>query len=156
MDTEKKKPTLAVMEMAMKLLGVRPHSEYELFNKLKKRGYLLSEINAALVDCTRYGFINDEVFARDYATLLSSRGYGKYVITQKLRTLRINGDFINLALSTLENSDEEAEKAFNFKMRMLKNENDIRKKREKIYRFMMTRGFSSDLIRDLWEKSQEK
>lgn len=139
-------------ECAMKLLGVRPYSEFELCQKLQKKGYDIKEINSALVDCSRYGFINDELFARDYAESLSAKGYGKFVIIRKLREKHIAEELIETALSALADPMSDARRSFDFKLRMLKTEKDPKKHREKLYRFMLSRGFASDIIRQLYEE----
>ena len=139
-------------EYAMKLLGVRPYSEFELCQKLRKKGYEIKEINSALVDCSRYGFINDELFARDYAESLSAKGYGKFVIIRKLREKHIAEELIEVALSVLADPMSDARRAFDFKIRMLKTEKDSKKHREKLYRFMLSRGFTSDIIRQLYDE----
>ena len=139
------------LDYAMKLLGVRPYSEYELCQKLQKKGYSIKEINSTLVDCMRYGFINDELYAKDYANNLSAKGYGKFVIVRKLREKHIAEPLIDSALSQIATPLEDAKRSFDFKIRMLKTEKDPKKHREKLYRFMLTRGFSSDVIRQLYD-----
>jgi regulatory protein len=100
----------------------------------------------------RYGFLNDELYAKDYANLLSARGYGKYVIARKLREKHLSEDFICAAISQVSTENNDAKRAFDFKIRMLKTEKDPKKHREKLYRFMLTRGFSGDIIRQLYEE----
>ena len=143
---------ISAFDCAMKLLGVRPYSEYELCQKLQQKGYQIKDVNAALVDCLRYGFLNDELYANDYANLLSSKGYGKYVIVRKLKEKHLSEEFIQNALSQISTESDDAKRAFDFKIRMLKNEKDPKKHREKLYRFMLTRGFSGDIIRQLYDE----
>ena len=146
----------SAFDCAMKLLGVRPYSEYELCQKLQQKGYGIKEINSALVDCLRYGFLNDELYAHDYANILSSRGYGKFVIARKLKEKHLNDEFIQQALAKLESENDNAKRAFDFKIRMLKNEKDPKKHQKKLYRFMLSRGFSSDIIRQLYSEYHKK
>ena len=143
---------ISAFDCAMKLLGVRPYSEYELCQKLQQKGYPIKDVNAALVDCLRYGFLNDELYANDYANLLSSKGYGKYVIVRKLKEKHLSEEFIQNALSQISTESDDAKRAFDFKIRMLKNEKDPKKHREKLYRFMLTRGFAGDIIRQLYDE----
>lgn len=156
MDTTSDKPSASAFDYAMKLLGVRPYSEFELCQKLQKKGFTLKEINSALIDCIRYGFLNDELYAKDYANILSARGYGKFVIIRKLREKRLNEELINQAIAQLNDPMSDAQKSFDFKIRMLQNEKDPRKHREKLYRFMLNKGFTSDIIRQLYDDFLQK
>ena len=100
--------------------------------------------------------MNDELYAQDYANILSSRGYGKFVIVRKLKEKHLDDEFIQQALAKLESENDNAKKAFDFKIRMLKNEKDPKKHQEKLYRFMLSRGFSSDIIRQLYAEYHKK
>ena len=49
--------------------------------------------------------------------------------------------------------DEAARRALEYKLRMLSKERDLRKKREKAFRFLVSRGFSGAVIRELFSKT---
>ena len=137
-------------EYAMKILSKRSYAESEVRTKLKKKNYPAEEIENAITECKRYSFINDEMYARDYAAILNARGCGKLLIRRKLAMLKIDENFIEAALAETADSEfEAAKRSFDFKMRMLEREKNPFKKRQKLYAFMVNRGYSFDIIRQL-------
>ena len=138
----------SAMEYAMKLLSKRAYAESEVRMKLRKKNYSPEEIEHAVSECIRYSFINDRLYALDYAALLNSRGCGSLMIRRKLSLLRIADEFIEEALQAVAASEiAAAANALDFKLRMLKGEKDPFKKRRKLIAFMLSRGYSFDIIR---------
>ncbi|QSH41298.1 regulatory protein RecX [Lentisphaerota bacterium ZTH] len=144
------------MDKALKLLGIRAHSAIELRNKLLKKDVSRQLVDEVIAECIRLNFIDDELFARDYAAELGWRGCGKYKIRANLRRKGISQDNIAKAMSDADKSEEEnARRAMEFKLKTISREKDIRKKREKIYRFLAYRGFSGDIIKKLMTSAPE-
>ena len=74
------------------------------------------------------------------------------MIRRKLALLHIADEFIDEALQMVaENELQAAANALDFKLRMLKNEKDLYKKRQKVYAFLVSRGYPFDVIRILLE-----
>lgn len=145
---------VSAFEYAMKILSKRSYAESEVRVKLKKKGYSDEEIENAVTDCKRYSFINDELYAADYAAILNSRGCGNILIKRKLAMLHIDEDSINKAVENVAGNEFAAAKhSFDFKMRMLSREKDPLKKKQKLYAFMIARGYSYDIIRSLLDSS---
>lgn len=143
---------VSAFEYAMKILSKRSYAESEIRTKLRKKNYPADEIESAVADCKRYSFINDELYAADYAAVLNARGCGAMLIRRKLAMLRIEESFIDKALESVSGNElEAAKRAFDFKMRMLEREKDPFKKKQKLYAFMVSRGYSFDIIRTLLE-----
>ncbi len=146
------------MDRAMRLLAARAHYSGELRAKLLKKNFTRSAVDYVESECYRLRLLDDEQFAFDLCRELHSRGYGIYQIKFRMRKKGIPADMIEQAVNGVadENPDAEreaAEQAFASKMRMLIREDDPRKKREKLYRYMMTRGFSGEIIRSLLEEN---
>ncbi len=146
-------------------LSRRPHSVYELRTKLKgkkKQIFDTSTINKIIDECLRLGFLNDENFAKMYIEELKSNGRGWFYINQKLKQKGIANEIILIAKEELWSQDEEKEiikdVAIN-KLKLLRREKDFYKKKNKLYRFLVSRGFSSysitDLIDDLLTKEDD-
>ena len=145
-----------VLKKAFDLLSRRAHSTKELRDKLYKREYSKRDIDTVLVECERLGFLNDELFANDYAAELGGQGKGRFKIKMKLRNKGLSEDHIEKALEkNCNNEQENAENALSRKLRSLINEEDINKRRQKAYRFLAYRGFSSDIITKLMDKTEE-
>ncbi len=152
MSEEKEK----AMKKAMSLLSRRAHGRSELAGKLKLRGFSGQTIKAVLDDCERLNFINDRDFAELYIEELKGRGFGSRRIKNELNKKRLPRPVIEELMEESpedkENEYSRAEVVLERKMKSLARESDPRKRREKIYRFMASRGFSGDIISQLLEK----
>ena len=145
-----------VLKKAFDLLSRRAHSTKELRDKLYKREFSKRDIDTVIAECERLGFLNDELFANDYAAELGGQGKGSFKIKMKLRDKGLSEDNIEKALEKIaDNEQENAENALSRKMRSLINEEDINKRRQKAYRFLAYRGFSSDVITKLIDNTEE-
>jgi len=144
------KKELTPLEQAMRLLSVRPHAEKELLFKLIRRQVPAAAAAAAIAECKRLGYLNDAQLAEDAASLLSSRGYGPRRMQQQLRQKGVNSELIQSALANEElDHQSSAREAASYKLRLLSRETDIRKKRDKLYRFLLGRGFSFEVIKQV-------
>lgn len=140
------------LNAALRLLGLRAHGEAELTAKLLRRKDADRETVLKVVDvCRRSGFLDDELFARDYAAELASRGCGLRQIRFKLKLKGLPDDAITAALSEICTADEELERALaagRFKLRSLKPSDPVLKKREKLCRFLLGRGFAGAVVKE--------
>lgn len=156
--TEKIDDRDKAMDRAMRLLAGRAHYSGELRSKLYQKNFTKNAIDYAISECWRLRLLDDEQFACDLCRELYSRGYGPYQIKMRMRRKGIPEDLVSEAMifadeEDPEAGDEAARMAFSNKLRLLSREQDTRKKREKIYRYMMSRGFSGDIIRELLEEN---
>lgn len=93
---------------AIELISRREHSRKEIVTKLGQRGY--DEVAQSVADeLEKYGYLNDERFARMYASELKQRKkMGKRRISQELYLKGIGRDIIQQVLEeTEENPCEE-------------------------------------------------
>jgi len=145
-----------VRKKAFDLLARRAHSTKELRDKLYKRKYSKRDIDTVIAECERLGFLDDELFAADYAAELSGQGKGPFKIKMKLRDKGLPEDSIAKAMEKITGGEEEnAGQALRGKLRSLIHEEDINKRRQKAYRFLAYRGFSSDIIAKIMDKTPE-
>ena len=141
-----------VMDSAVRILANRDHSKYELKQKLQKRGFAIQSINSVLAECERFGYIDDKRTARIYILQLKRKCFGKRYIRNALKKKRLVGAAIEKILSQNYPGDDEYEHAGRLlekKNRTFEREADLRKKSDKIYRFLYSRGFSPGVISDL-------
>ena len=132
----------------MRLLSRRALTERELRTKLGAAGSAYPEIRDTVAECRRRGFVNDEQFAADYAEILAARGLGGRRIRLALRQRGIPQPLQEQPLeSAAESEAQRAREALEYKLRLLARETDPRKKREKAFRFLLSRGFSCDNCR---------
>lgn len=136
------------LEKAMDFLAIRPLTERELRSKLQLSGrYSLEDIDEAVSLCRTRGYLNDELLAADAAQFLNSGGRGRGMIRKKLRARGVPEPALEQALEAVspEAELEAARNAAEGKLRLLIREKDAGKKREKLFRFLISRGFSPDL-----------
>ena len=142
---------------AESLLLNRLHTTYELRQKLFKKGdYRKEYIFQILNELEQAGFLNDENFAMLYANELIGRGYGKRAISQRFYKKGLRGESIKQILDEIccENSEVEsallrlAEK----KLKSLSRESDEYKKRQKLFRYLVGRGFDSSEINKILQQ----
>jgi len=145
-------------ESAVRLLSIRAHCEGDLSIKLQKRKFTKKIINAVVEECKRLGFIDDKLFSKEYTKELLWRGNGIKMIQSKLRTKGLSSELIdeeieNIRLNNLELAA--AKTAYKKKAPSLKKEKDPRKKQEKLYRYLYSKGFSYEIIQDVTELNSE-
>lgn len=132
---------------AMNLLAARPLSELELLNRLRRAGYSDPEADAAIEECRKRRYLDDTQLTQDGVEALRGRNLGSRQIRMRLQRRGLDPEQIRARLE----QDPEAEflaavRAKATKERLLKTERDPGKKREKLFRFLAGRGFSSAVI----------
>ena len=154
----------SALKKAMDLLAARPLTESELRTRLSAGGkFPPSEVEEAVLLCRNRGYLNDALLASDAAKFLNAGGRGQGLIRKKLRARGVSEENLNAALGGLS-AEDEAGAALNAgmtKLRLLAREKDMRKKKEKLFRFLISRGFSpetalgtiSKLLKDMPEDS---
>ena len=140
------------MNTAVRILTNRDHSRYELKQKLQQRGFGRKIINTVIVECERLNYINDPRTAHVYISQLKRKCFGKRYIRMALRKKRLSGTAIENILQENYSGDDERENAGKLlgkKMDTFKREADLKKRRDKIYRFLYSRGFKAEIIADV-------
>ena len=143
------------LNTALRILTGRDHSKYELTRKLKQRGFKLEEIERAVSDCVRFDYINDERTSRVYINQMIRKGHGVNRIQHEMKKKGLRGQNIQKILSEIVSDVDEregAERILKKNFKRFERETDLKKRRDKIYRFLYARGFSQDTIRKLIKK----
>ncbi len=139
------------MSAAMNILSYRACSEKELSRKLYKKKFGKKTIEWTLKECLRLQLINDSYFTECYIEELMYKDFGIYYIKNALRKRGISQELIEKWCEekiTNENEIARLKNNITKKLNLLKREKDPRKKREKIFRFLCSRGFQSHIIYD--------
>lgn len=146
----KESAPISTRERALRLLSRRALSCLELHKKLKMAGHPYEEIEETLHYCREKGYLNDELLAENYASELAERNLGKRRVRQQLQKKGISGDLLDQTLEQLSDDEpERAKVALAQKLKTLGRESDPRKRKEKCFRFLVSRGFSPGLIYSL-------
>lgn len=126
-------------ESAVRMLGLRAHSEKELERKLRAK-YGEDETQAAVEKCREYGFVNDASFAREFARELSERkNYAPARIKNELRMRGVPSDDIENALAELDGDDGGIFRAL---QKLHLPEEPTEKDRARAYRRLLSMGYS--------------
>jgi regulatory protein len=140
------------MNTAVRILTHRDHSKYELKQKLQKRGFAREVIDTVIAECERLDYINDPRTAHLYILQLKRKCFGRRYIRMALKKKRLSGAVAeNLLLENYPEAEERenAGRILEKKRETFEREEDKKKSREKIFRFLVSRGFNKDIIRDL-------
>ena len=132
----------------MRLLSFRALSETELKSKLLRAAYPEDEVDKAIAECRKHHYIDDHLLAADCVEFLRQRNSGSRLIRQKLIKRGLGAELSD-GLPEENSADEEeaaAVRALEYKLRLLSREKDVRKKRERVFRYLAGRGFPAGLI----------
>lgn len=141
-------------DAALRFLGYRMRSTSEVRQRLRQKGFMADEINAALEFLCKYDYIDDMKFAM---ALIEDRmrlgGYGKIRITQELRQKGVSSSDIDLAYGELFPDGEQLETAELETAKGLlysrHRGNDIEDTAElrRTMAYLLRRGFSSSTVK---------
>ena len=144
-------------DAAIRFLGYRPRSRYEVSQRLIKNGFGKELSEAVIVDLAKQKLVDDTEFARFWVEnrrTFSPRSC--YLIGLELEQKGIPKDIIKTAVSSLDDSDN-AYKAARGKIRSLKTV-DYQNFRRRMGDFLKRRGFGYGIIIKtielLWQERQ--
>lgn len=134
----------AAYNTGLDIVSMRDNTSFEIKNKLFKKGYNEDAIDYALEKLIEYNFINDEKYANKYfndATKYKKHGKNKIIYTLKQKGVSSS------IISRLEfDEDIELETAKSLCEKKLRTLKDDNKKKEKLYRYLLSRGYGNDII----------
>ena len=128
------------------MLARREHSRVELKNKLSKKGFPAEQIDRALEQLDANDLQSDQRFLEDFVRSRVLRGNGPLRISQELRQRGIEDGLSQIndqAIDWLEVASNTYTKKYHSSEIADANE------RAKRMRYMQSKGFSGDIIRQL-------
>lgn len=147
-----------IYNYCFRILGLKPYTELEMRKKIQGRFKDIDQktVNEILEKLKELNYVNDLQFAVNYINYrntLSPRG--KFVLTQELKKKGVAEDLIKNAFAEIEVDEFAlARRLFEHKAKSLESL-EPQKRKEKMMRFLLSRGFSYDVIKEtlhLWEK----
>ena len=138
------------LNYAFCLLKFRPRSEYELRQRLERKGFSEEQIRQTLGLLKQKGFINDEEFARMWVESRINKPLGLRRLREELRVKGISRDLITQILEqTQEKYSEEKliQDAISRRLDRLKRL-EPKKAKQRLYLYLLRRGFSTDRVRE--------
>ncbi|AOY60714.1 MULTISPECIES: regulatory protein RecX [Desulfococcus] len=145
----------AAVAAAVRFLARRDHSRCEIVRKLRQRRFSPAAIDAAVAECERLNYLNDDRTARCYFEELVRKEFGAERIRYEMKKKGLVGDTVEALLATYAGTPGEtaaARNVFEKHMRRLGRETDRDKRKARMWRFLYGRGFSADIIRDLMDR----
>ncbi|MFK7860534.1 MAG: regulatory protein RecX [Granulosicoccus sp.] len=136
---------------AVRLLGSRDHSVFELTKKLVAREHPEDSIRAALDELAELNYVNDARYAQLYTEQRLGRGYGPLLIRSKLRQRGVASHLVDAALAE-QNADwaELAQVALESRFDACMINSHEQRDVGRMSRFLSSRGFqTSDALRAL-------
>ena len=140
---------------ALAILGRRNHTAAELAAKLQRKGFDAAARAAAVTRCREMGYVDDADTARLMAESLRRRGLGAHRIRAHLREKGVAEATIQ-ALTAPDDDPESAlaaaRDACARKRAAFDRETDPARRRAKIYRFLLSRGFAAEIAHRLLDE----
>ena len=140
-------------ETAIVYLGHRARTEQEVRKKLHGKGFESAIIDRVITRLHELSYLDDAGFARSYTqNRFKYKGYGPQRIRVELRRLGIENQLIEAAIEETMPGEAMYDKALaeaQKRLRRLRSEKDMNKKRQKLYGFLMRRGHTPDIVREV-------
>ncbi|MBV9760417.1 MAG: RecX family transcriptional regulator [Acidobacteriaceae bacterium] len=109
---------------ALRALGQRAHSAYELKQKLAARAQSPIVLNATLAKLREYGFTDDRKFSETLASArLRNQGFGRSRVLRELRAKRVSSSIAERAVETAFAGADEQDLIHQFLARKYRGKN---------------------------------
>jgi regulatory protein len=132
----------------LRLLAHRDHTQHTLSQKLKSKGYALSEIEPLIKELSLANLINDQRYAEQFIHFRREKGYGPLRITLDLQNKGLDAAMIAQHLQINDNAWLNAVRKVWHKR--FKGQSPVTiKEQAKQLRFLQYRGFTQEQINSL-------
>lgn len=143
------------LKFAMKLIGLRKRSVFEIKQRLREKGYSSNISSEIIKELQGYKYLDDESFAESYIRdRIQFRPSGKTLVKIELRKKGIDSKIIEEKLEELLDEEKELEMARKIvkkKAKILTNK-ESQKVYAKILFHLKSKGFSSHIIQKAMQK----
>jgi regulatory protein len=134
----------------------KPRTEQEVRRKLKKREVSPPVIDDVIARLYELEYLDDEAYAHDYAhNRFSSKKYGPVRIRRELEERGVDRHLAEQAVDELFAEVDATAAAWTHAEKRwprLDGEDDPRRRRQKMYRYLRRRGFTTDTIRPILDQ----
>lgn len=141
----------AVRESCLRYLGRRDHASFELRQKVINKGFDKNITDSVIAELLEKGYINDEQFAQTFAAEKAELNkWGPQKIKSALFKKGIDKRFIEKALKNLRENLQQDQICVDLVLKRKSHflrEKDPFKQKQKIFRYLSGRGFSSSVIK---------
>lgn len=137
---------LTSKEKAIDYLSRREHSEFELKRKLRVKKFSEDDIASTLEDLQKRNYQSDARFAESYVRYRKQAGFGPLRISAELQMRGVLESLIKESINAY--ADEWGLELRNTFQKKFSTIGVTLKEKEKQFRFLLSRGFSAEDIRD--------
>lgn len=141
---------LEALEKGRSFCAYQERSQHEVIEKLKSFRLTKDELNYVLLQLIQGDYLNEERFARAYATGKHRiKKWGRRKIKHQLKLKGLTDKCIQLGLSEIDPDEylQNLEQLALHKQSMIKESNAYRKK-QKLIAYLYGKGYESDLIQE--------
>ena len=140
-----------IKQRAYNFLSRRSHSQFELINKLKQKGYDSDLIIPIIEELKENKYLDDLEFSREFTSEnIRRKRWGMYKVKSELIKRHIDRDIISVVLAENFNPENEFENALALgakKLKLLAVKPLAKEKIEqKLYSYLSTKGFDFEVI----------
>jgi len=135
-----------ISKLITKYLSIREHSKLELINKLSKKGFVIDEINTTIDEFSLKNIQSDARFTEEFLRSCLKKNKGPRLISSELINRGISKSLVTskIAVVPVDTWKNHAHIALTKK---LKNTNLTIGDEDKIYSFLIGRGFDHKMIK---------
>lgn len=151
--------TIKGKEYLLRLLSRRIYSKYEILKKLNSKGYPEKNIADLIFWLESNHYINDELFAEMWTQFrLQNKPIGRYRLNQELRLKGIKPDLIQKVIDKAYKEIDELALARNLIKEKIVSSGikNIGINPKKIYNFLLRRGFSIEISKNIYDDLNNK
>lgn len=140
---------IKALDKALSYITRSKKTEKEVSDYLRKKGYTDKTINETIEKLKGYKFVDDELYATDYANSLS-KSKGKRLIALELRRKGVSDADMKDALDGIE---DESKSALAVAEKYMRNKPRDRQNTLKCYKYLLSKGFGYDCAKEAAEKA---
>ena len=135
-----------ITKLITKYLSIREHSKLELINKLSKKGFELHEINESIREFSLKNIQSDLRFAEEFLRSRVKKNKGPRLISSELISRGISEGLVSSKIAEIP-VDTWRNHAHEALIKKLKSTKLSIKDEDKIYSFLIGRGFDHKMIK---------
>lgn len=139
--------TLVAFEKCVDYLSRSMKTAKQIRDYLRKKGFSETVEERVVEKLKEYGYVNDELYARLYVEQNSS-GKGKRRIKGELMRKGIYKETADEIAETVSD-DKQTQGANALAEKYMRNKERTQRNLQKLYRFLLTRGFDFDLVKSI-------
>lgn len=156
---QEKKLLMSVLDSITHYCQYQERSHKEVRNKLYELGCTTPEVEEHLIELIQADILNEERYARALARgKFRMKQWGRRKIIQQLRLQQVSEPCIKKALTEIDEEEyyQVATKLAEKKISEIKSEKNYFTRRQKIYRYLVQKGYENDIVHSIINETLSK